>query len=262
MRDILAARQRALLEPFAWSKTLLAFDFDGTLAPIVDRPEDAVMRPSTRRLLTRVAALYPTVVISGRAYPDVEKRVAGLGLRAVIGNHGLEPWKATRRIHRRVREWRPLFEAALNSERGVEIEDKNYSLAIHFRRSRAKKKARAIVAAIASGLQKARVIPGIEVVNVVPADAPHKGMALERERSRLLCDTAIYVGDDETDEDVFALDQPGRLLSIRVGRKQASRAEFYLDSQSEIDALLRLLARLREDTGALVRRLETLEAAR
>jgi trehalose 6-phosphate phosphatase len=97
-------------------------------------------------------------------------------------------------------------------------------------------------------------------VNIVPADAPHKGMALERERSRLFCDTAIYVGDDETDEDVFALDQPGRLLSIRVGRKEDSRADFYLESQAGIDPLLRLLARLREDIGTLVRRLETLEA--
>lgn len=262
MRDILAAKERALLEPFAWSRTLLAFDFDGTLAPIVARPEDAFMRPATRRLLTRAAALYPTVVISGRAYPDVAKRVQGLGLRAVIGNHGLEPWKATRRIHRRVREWRPLFEGALAGEPGVEIEDKNYSLAIHFRRSRSKKKVRAMVAAVAQELEKARVIPGIEVVNIVPKDAPHKGMALERERSRLRCDTAIYVGDDETDEDVFALDQPGRLLSIRVGHKRDSRADFYLESQAGIDSLIRLLARLREDTGALVRRLESLEAGR
>lgn len=262
MRDILAARQRALLEPFAWSRTLLAFDFDGTLSPIVDRPEDAFMRPATKRLLTRAASLYPTIVISGRAHSDVEKRVHGLGLRAVVGNHGLEPWKATPRIHRRVREWRPLFEKALAFEPGVEIEDKNYSLAVHFRRSRTKKKVRGIVAEVTRGLLKARVIPGIEVVNIVPRDAPHKGMALERERSRLSCDTAIYVGDDETDEDVFALDQPGRLLTIRVGRKPGSRADFYLESQAGIDRLLRLLVRLREDTGTLLRRLESLEVKR
>jgi len=260
MRDILAARPRALLEPFAWSRTLLAFDFDGTLAPIVDRPEHAVMRPVTRRLLARAAGLYPTIVISGRAYPDVEKRVQGLGLRSVVGNHGLEPWKATRKIHRRVREWRPLFEEALAGEAGVEIEDKNYSLAVHFRRSRTKKRVRAIVAEVALGLAKARMIPGIEVVNIVPADAPHKGIALERERARLSCDTAIYVGDDETDEDVFSLDQPGRLMTIRVGRKKGSRADFFLDSQKGVDSLLRLLVRLREDTGALVRRLERMEA--
>lgn len=257
MKDILAAKHRVLIEPFAWSRTLLAFDFDGTLAPIVDVPDRAAMRAVTRGLVTHAAALYPCVVISGRTHEDVEKRVSGLGLRNVVGNHGLEPWKATRRIHRRVHEWRPVFEDALKGEAGVEIEDKHYSLAVHFRRSRAKKRVRAAVAEVARGLQKARVIPGIEVLNIVPADAPHKGIAIERERSRLHCDTAIYVGDDETDEDVFALDQPGRLLTIRVGRKDESRADFYIRSQREIDSLLRLLVRLREGTGALVKRLES-----
>jgi len=256
MRDILAGKHRPLIEPFAWSRTLLALDFDGTLAPIVSRPEAAQMRASTSRLLARASALYPTVVISGRAHPDVVARVKGLGLRSVVGNHGLEPWKATRRIHKRVREWRPLFESALGDEPGVMIEDKNYSLAVHFRRSRAKKRVKKIVEDIAASLQRVRMIPGIEVINIVPADAPHKGIALERERSRLHCDTAIYIGDDETDEDVFALDQPGRLLTIRVGRKESSRADFYIDSQKDIDALLRLLVRLREGTGALLSRLQ------
>ena len=100
MRDILAGKYRALIEPFAWSRTLPALDFDGTLAPIVSRPEAAQMRTATRSLLTRAAALYPSVVISGRAFPDVEKRVRGLGLRSVVGNHGLEPWKATKRIQK------------------------------------------------------------------------------------------------------------------------------------------------------------------
>ena len=69
-----------------------------------------------------------------------------------------------------------------------------------------------------------RLVGGKHVVNLLPAGAPHKGLALERARARLGCDTAIYVGDDETDEDVFALDQPGRLLAIRVGRKPSSSA--------------------------------------
>lgn len=246
MKDLLAAKQRGLIEPFAWSRTLLAFDFDGTLAPIVDVPAAATMRPKTKALLKRVASLYPCVVISGRALPDVKARVEGIGLLGVVGNHGVEPWRATRKTHRRVREWHPLFERALSGEVGVEIEDKTYSLAVHYRRSRNKKKVRATVDAVASGLDQVRVIGGIEVVNIVPADAPHKGMALERERARLKCDTAIYIGDDVTDEDVFALDQPGRLLSIRVGQKLTSQADYFIKSQTEVDTLLGLLIGLRE----------------
>ncbi|MEO8358490.1 MAG: trehalose-phosphatase [Vicinamibacteria bacterium] len=246
MKNILAAEQRKLLEPFAWSETLLAFDFDGTLAPIVEHPEAAAMRPTTRKLLTRVANLYPCIVISGRALADVSKRVEGVALRAVVGNHGVEPWRATRRIHQRVLAWRPIFERALAEEPGVEIEDKMYSLAIHFRKSRKKKRVRALVELASAELESARLVGGIEVVNIVPSDAPHKGMALERERARLHCDTAIYVGDDVTDEDVFALDQPGRLLSVRVGRKLRSAADVYLQSQIDIDAFLRALVQLRE----------------
>ena len=246
MKDILAGAQRSLVEPFAWSQTLLAFDFDGTLAPIVDDPPKAAMRPLTRSLLARAAALYPCVVISGRALSDVTKRVKGLGLRGVVGNHGVEPWRATTQIHQRVQDWHPLFRKVLEGEAGVEIEDKTYSLAIHFRRSRAKKRVRKLVMRVAADLEDVRVIGGIEVVNIVPADAPHKGIALERERARLRCDTAIYVGDDQTDEDVFALDQPGRLLTVRVGRKAASRADFYLKAQADIDAFLRILIGLRE----------------
>jgi trehalose 6-phosphate phosphatase len=246
VKNVLARAQASVIAPFAWSRTLLAFDFDGTLAPIVSRPAAARMRASTRRLLTRLASLYPCVIISGRALSDVAARVKGLGLHSVVGNHGLEPWKATRRIDERVRAWRPLFEKVLANEAGVEIEDKTYSLAIHFRRSRAKKRVQALVARTSATLEDARLIGGIEVVNLVPMDAPHKGIALERERTRLQCDTAIYVGDDETDEDVFTLDQPGRLLTIRVGRAPASSADFYIPSQRDIDTLLESLVRLRE----------------
>ncbi len=79
------------------------------------------------------------------------------------------------------------------------------------------------------------------MVNLLPTDAPHKGIALERARTRFACDTAIYVGDDETDEDVFALDQPGRLLTIRVGQKRESLASYFLRNQGEIDRLLETL---------------------
>ncbi|MBK5254939.1 MAG: trehalose-phosphatase [Vicinamibacteria bacterium] len=246
MKNILAADQRGLLAPFAWSDTLLAFDFDGTPAPIVTEPSRAALRPLTRDLLRQVAALYPCAVISGRALPDLTRRVGGLGLRGLVGNHGVEPFGATRMIHKRILDWRPQFEDALRDERGVAIEDKTYSLAIHFRYSRAKKRVRAKVEEVASGLERARLIGGIEVMNVVPTDAPHKGMALERERRRLSCDTAIYIGDDETDEDVFALDQPGRLLTVRVGPKSTSRANFYIRSQADIDSFLSALIRLRE----------------
>jgi trehalose 6-phosphate phosphatase len=70
-------------------------------------------------------------------------------------------------------------------------------------------------------------------------------MALRRIREEQICDTAIYVGDDETDEDVFHLDEPGQLLTIRVGGSPTTRAMFCLRSQGEIDQLLRCLVKMR-----------------
>jgi trehalose 6-phosphate phosphatase len=87
------------------------------------------------------------------------------------------------------------------------------------------------------------------VVNVLPKGAPTKGTALERARRLLACDFALYVGDDETDEDVFGIHSADRLLSVRVGGAAGSRATFCLKHQGEIDQLLRRLIALRSEMG-------------
>jgi len=244
MRDILAPACREVLEPFARSRTLLAFDFDGTLAPIVADPDRAAMRPSTRGLLRRLAALYPCVVISGRSRDDVRRRVRGVRLAEVIGNHGIEGWTATAPARREVRRWVPFLEEQLGGLPGVEVEDKGLSVAVHYRNAPGKRRARGRILAAAAALGEARILGGKQVLNILPAGAPHKGLALERARTRLGCDAAVYLGDDETDEDVFALDQPGQLLGIRVGRKDSSSAGYCIRTQAEIDRLLRALLEL------------------
>jgi trehalose 6-phosphate phosphatase len=241
MRHILARANRDVLRQFACSRVLLAFDYDGTLAPIVPAPDQAVMRPETRALLEALARRYPCVVISGRARADAIRRLRGVEAVEVIGNHGIEPWQTSRCSLRVVRQWRVVLERRLAPLPGVTVEDKVYSLAVHYRRSREKKRARAAILRAAAALGDVRLVRGKQVVNLLPTDAPHKGIALERARARFACDTAIYVGDDETDEDVFALDQPGRLLTVRVGRKRQSLASYFLRNQGEIDRLLETL---------------------
>lgn len=254
MKNILAAAQRDVLAQLAWANVLLGFDFDGTLVPIVARPDDAALRASTRRLLVELAGLYPCVVISGRAMRDVERRLAGVPLRAIVGNHGLEPWRATDTMRRQVELWKAELAPALAGLPGVELEDKAYSLAVHYRRSRRKKLALRAISQALARLGEVRVIGGKQVVNVLPPGAPHKGVALERERDRLGCDTAFFIGDDETDEDVFALDRPGRLLTVRVGPTRASQASYCLARQAEMDALLARLIELRRGTAVEPRR--------
>jgi len=251
MMNVLAQSNRVILQEFVSSNVLLAFDYDGTLAPIVTDPNRARMRTRSRDLLSDLAKRYPVVVISGRAQSDVLKKLRGVGVREVIGNHGMEPWHASSRYIAEVEHWLPRLNAAVAALKGVVIEDKGYSVAIHYRLSREKKEARAAILEAAAGLGDVRVVGGKQVVNILPHGAPHKGMALERARERLQCDTAIYLGDDETDEDVFALDQPGRLLSIRVGKKRDSAATYYLADQGAVDEFLATLVECRRgSTGS------------
>ena len=245
MKYALARANRQALRRFARTRVLIAFDYDGTLAPVVTRPERATMRRSTGRLLGQLNALYPCVVITGRSCADAAHRLKGTGVRDVVGNHGLEPFATSRRLAVDVQRWLGSLRESLAGFSGIQIEDKTFSLAVHYRAAGDKRKAHAEILRAARGLRRARVVRGKQVVNIVPRDAPHKGDALLREQKRLRCPRAIYVGDDETDEDVFALDKRS-LLSIRVGRSRASAADYYLRSQIEIDELLQCLAGAKE----------------
>ncbi len=243
MKWVLGREGRATLARFTRRRLLVALDFDGTLAPIVADPARAAPRARTRAALRRVAARYPCVVISGRSRRDLLPRLRGLGLRQVIGNHGGEPSPRARQLRARVRRWRASLSRSLRGLAGVTIEDKGLSLAVHYRGAPDLARARGRIQDAASRLAGSRTLGGKCVVNVVPREAAHKGAALEAERLRLGCDAAVYVGDDETDEDVFADRARGR-LGIRVGRAAASRAGYYLRDQGQVDLLLEALASL------------------
>jgi trehalose 6-phosphate phosphatase len=249
MKYLLAKPNRAILARHLAANLALVFDFDGTLAPIVRDPDAATMRAETRALLRKLALRFPCAVISGRAREDVARRLAGTGIEWVVGNHGAE-WGWARldsiSVESLVEQWHEHLVRRLRRHAGVVVENKRYSLAIHYRRSRAKRRALAAIAEAVVALPEARVRRGKEVVNVVPRGAPHKGIALQQVRALLGCDTALYVGDDTTDEDVFALDEPGQLVTARIGASRESQAAYYLETQREIDALLKLALRARD----------------
>ena len=246
MRRLFAARNLELLAQLAWSNVLLAFDYDGTLAPIVSDRELAGMRSKTGQLFRKVCQLYPCAVISGRSKADVSRRLADAAVKYVIGNHGLEPGRDLSEFATEIALVRPQIERALEHCQGVEVEDKTYSLAVHYRKSRQKRLARAEIHGAVSALPVAmRIVAGKLVVNAVPERAANKGDALLELRERETADIAFYVGDDVTDEDVFTLDQPGRLFTVRVGLSKTSAAKYFLRDQSEMDALLEKLVDLR-----------------
>ena len=85
MRYLLSPAARPVLEQLARERTLCGFDFDGTLSPIVEHPSEAGIREQTRILLRQVAALYPCVIVSGRARADLLRRLAGIKVERAIG---------------------------------------------------------------------------------------------------------------------------------------------------------------------------------
>jgi len=246
MKRILTAENIDILAQFAWARGLVAFDYDGTLAPIVENRAPSVMRPRTRTLLHRVAELYPCAIIANRTREDVAKRLEGIAIKHIIGNHGIESAEFLESFAQDITSVFPALEAALKLEQGVDLDNKLHSIAIHYHRARRKVATREkILAAIATHAPALRVIPGKLVINVTPSSAPHKGDALVSLRNAEKADIALYVGDDVTDEDVFQLDQPGRLLCIRVGHSRRSAAPWCLRDQREIDLLLETLVELR-----------------
>jgi trehalose 6-phosphate phosphatase len=238
VKNILGVGQQPILDKFLQQRTLVAFDFDGTLAPIVRDPAAAAMRSRTRQLLGQVARRYLCAVISGRARSDVLTKVKGIPLRAVFGNHGIETMSSPRAVRGLMGKWQAQLGRTLPHIPGLIVEDKGVSLALHYRQAARRTEVRRIVLDAALRLSGKRIVEGKMVVNVLPAGGGDKGTALADLRRRLRCPLAIYVGDDDNDEDVFTLAAQGWLLGIRISRSPKSRAQYFLPTQAAIDDLL------------------------
>jgi trehalose-phosphatase len=235
---VLGAAGRAALRRLAAGRVLLAFDFDGTLAAIAERPEQARMNGRMRRALLRVAQLYPCAVISGRARRELRRLLADVPVIALSGSHGAEnPGQPRVRSPRnRVQAWASLLRRALRGHRGLTVERKPHGVAVHYRRAEDKEAAHAAILEVVAVLDGVRYIRGKEVLEVVPARSPNKGHLKPR--------ATLYVGDDLTDEDAFASRGPGVFLTVRVTPTQPTVARFRLDGQEEVEKLLNALVRL------------------
>lgn len=225
---------------------MIVLDFDGTLAPIVTDRELAHMRRRTYALLARVCELYPCAVVSGRSLMDTVKHLEGLPISMVFGSHGLEPGAHLQQYQRMMVGVRTELERYLAASSWLDIEDKRYSLAVHFRAAPNRSEAhRAILLAASRLSAPIRLVEGKCVVNIVPRDAPHKGDAVLRIQRHYSAERVIYVGDDVTDEDAFRYALEYGWLGVRVGRSEHSSAQYYLRRQREVDLLFARLIRLR-----------------
>jgi trehalose 6-phosphate phosphatase len=232
-------RLDALIRP----GVLCAFDFDGTLAPLVDLPDKARLPDDMRSRLVALCAHAPVAVITGRSVSDIRKRL-GFEPTYVVGNHGIEGIPGTSQgiddFREICRAWIRQLHATIH-EPGIEIEDKVYSLSVHYRNAPDPLDAEAhLRPKLAALLPVPRIVDGIYLFNVLPMHAANKGLAVERLIDACAAPGAVYVGDDVTDEDVFRLRRRD-VMSIRIGRATNSAAEFFVPQRAEIVRLLDLI---------------------
>jgi len=235
-------------------------DFDGTLAPITKTPVKADMPEETRKILQGLSkkSSCKIAVISGRSLEDVKNKFTGLSNIIYSGNHGLE-------IEGPKIKFSPLISSGYKSAikaikntlqnkllpiKGILLEDKGFSLSLHYRLVDDKQVALAktifhetVIKYVGGGRIKVRA--GKKVLEVRPASEWDKGKVVlwllarqkfAKDGSKIL---PIYIGDDLTDEDAFkALKRIG--ITVFVGRPvRSSNAKYYLEDTSEVTKLLR-----------------------
>ena len=232
------------LRQLAQGRALLAFDFDGTLSPLVNDPSQASIGSSLRALLGELSVQYPIAVITGRSVKDAAP-LLGFRPRLLYGNHGAEHpgVELDRRTVSEVDEWYRILTSHANrlSTMGVWIEHKGGSLALHYRQANDVDSAKWWLDTNLIDLHGALIEHGHCVVNVTSRFAPNKGGALRDAMDRCEADCALYIGDDSNDESAFrAVAPPG--ISIVIGESsEHTSAEFCLHEQNRVEPLLRRL---------------------
>ncbi|MEW6087589.1 MAG: trehalose-phosphatase [bacterium] len=234
------------------------FDFDGTLAPIAGTPDKAFIPKITKELLGKLSRApgCKIVVISGRKIKDLKNKIKVKGI-VYSGNHGFEisggglkrKIPLSRKYKKVLGKIRNDVERNLSKIKGILLEDKKYSLSIHYRLVNKKHipLVKNIISDIASGYQVKNEIKlrcGKKVFEIVPPIEWDKGKAVSwilKKQGYFLKNKTIlpfYFGDDNTDEDAFdALKDKG--ITVFIGDPGFSKAEYYLKNTVEVRKILK-----------------------
>ncbi|MBC5784634.1 trehalose-phosphatase [Ramlibacter sp. USB13] len=250
MRHLFSPDGLAALDAVISRAPLVGFDFDGTLAPIVPRPETARVPLPLRHRLERLSALLPVAVVSGRSLPDLSDRL-GFEPRYTVGNHGAERQGGTSAAGHELdglRDWLRRYAAGLHAA-GVVVEDKGLSLALHYRTASRPDHALATIRELLRPFGAAlHTFPGKMVENVTAPGSPDKAVAVHDLVRESGAPCAVFFGDDVNDEPVFA-SAPADWLTVRVGfdDRETQAAFFIHHTQEMVPVIDRMLARLVAD---------------
>jgi trehalose 6-phosphate phosphatase len=232
-------------------------DYDGTLTPIVSRPEDASLSESMRQTLRSLAARLPVAILSGRDLDDVRGRVHVDGI-VYAGSHGFDIAAAGGLRRELGAAYLPVLDAAeaelreaIDDIAGAQLERKHFSVAAHYRNVNENEEfgVAQAVEAVATKHRELRKIDGKKVYELLPDVDWNKGKAvlwlletLELERGKAF---PIFIGDDRTDEDAFsALKERGAGILVSE-QPQVTAANYWLRNPDDVERFLQeLIVRL------------------
>lgn len=256
------ARREELGQRLAGRRLAVFLDYDGTLAPIVDRPEDAILSPGMRAAVRALAARCRVCVVTGRDRREMNELLAMPDL-VVAASHGLDiagqaghgmavdqeavPAELITAIAGRLRQ-------ATAEIAGAVVEPKRASVTVHYRAVASADRPdvrRAVDGVLAEHPGRLRLMPGKTVYEVQPAVDWDKGRAVLHLLGALGLDgddvIPVYLGDDVTDEDAFAA-LGAVAIRIVVGRPDdpervaaTTAADYVLSDAADVEDFLGLL---------------------
>ena len=236
--------EAALRSAGAAQALLVAVDFDGTLAPIVDDPDAATGDPRAMAILTELATRpgVTVAVLSGRTHHDLV-RLVGLGPPVrLVGEHGNDLGDEAALEDGVLESIAERFEAAVEALPGAFVERKRRTIGFHHRRADHKEgeRAAAVLAEWARGLPDVKVTVGKKIVEA-GVGAVDKGDAITSLRAGLPTGPVVFFGDDTTDEHAFrALE--GTDVGVKVGEGETA-ATFRVGDIDGVVGALEVLGR-------------------
>lgn len=237
----------------------LMFDFDGTISPIVPKPEDAYLPAASRRLLKRLNSQWPVCIITGRSLAVIREKV-GVPNFIYGASHGLE-WSFGNQRHERPVPRKVL--AALARVRTfvrklkarhpkLLLERRRFAVTFHYHLV-----PRAELPRLEEGLKqlfaflysarRLKILWDKKTIDIVPNLQWTKGhiarhILVRLDKQKGLKHLSLYIGDASTDEDAFRALKNG--ITIRVGKKKGSAAKYYFKSRKQVDEFLSWLSSL------------------
>ena len=231
-------------------RVILFFDYDGTLVPIRSRPELAIPEKKTLEFTEKLAQINNVVIISGRDRDFLDKWFAKLPV-SIIAEHGAfikSPERDWMQLNDSENSWKekilPILQRYMNRCNGAFIEEKNASLCWHYRNAEADLaflrtiELREELTEVISNNLPLQILEGHKVIEIKKTGYSKGTAALKMINNREF-DFILAIGDDKTDEELFAA-LPPSAYTMKVG-KEPSVAKYNFQKQSEVIGFLNCL---------------------